>query len=201
MSTAGIAVTILPFAPTSRAASRDDGDALIARLQRGEAVALGEAYDAHASAVLAFARRYLGDPALAEDLLHEVFVTLPTAIRSFQRQSSLRTFLVSIAINHGRHFVRAAARRRAAMDRFARDVEEHDGAPDRDLQLDLSRALAAALDELPDDQRAAFVLCEVEERSAREASEIVGAPEATVRTRVFHARKKLREALERRGLR
>lgn len=201
MSTTSVAVTILPF---DRASARADADDLIARLQRGEAAALAETYDLHASAVLAFARRYLGDAALAEDLLQEVFVSLPGAIRGFQRASSLRTFLVSIAVNHGRHFVRAAVRRRAAMDRFARDVrdgEEGDGGVDRDRQLDLARALASALDELPDDQRAAFVLCEVEERSAREAGEIVGAPEATVRTRVFHAKRKLREALERRGVR
>jgi RNA polymerase sigma-70 factor (ECF subfamily) len=41
----------------------------------------------------------------------------------------------------------------------------------------------------------------VEERSAREAAEIVGAPEATVRTRLFHARKKLRAELEKEGIR
>ena len=51
------------------------------------------------------------------------------------------------------------------------------------------------LDELPLDQRLAFVLCEVEERSVAEASAILGALPATVRTRVFHARRKLRETL------
>jgi RNA polymerase sigma-70 factor (ECF subfamily) len=46
----------------------------------------------------------------------------------------------------------------------------------------------------------AFVLCEVEERSSQEVSEIVGAPEATVRTRLFHAKKKLRLALTTEGI-
>ena len=46
------------------------------------------------------------------------------------------------------------------------------------------------------DHRVAFVLCEVEERSSREVAEIVGVPEATVRTRLFHAKKKLRVLLE-----
>ena len=54
---------------------------------------------------------------------------------------------------------------------------------------------------LPIEQRVAFVLCEVEERTSREVAEIVGAPEATVRTRLFHAKRKLREELSKRGLR
>lgn len=182
---------------------------LLERLRRGEASAVGEVYDAHAGAVLAFARRLVGDEAAAEDLVQEVFVTLPSAIRSFQEASSLRTFLVSIAVNHARHHVRAAARRRLAMARFAdeRGVAggpsgQDGGSPERDaMRVDLARALNHALDELPIEQRVAFVLCEVEERTSREVAEIVGAPEATVRTRLFHAKRKLREELSKRGLR
>jgi len=110
--------------------------------------------------------------------------------------------LLSIAVNHARHHVRSASRRRAATDRFAREPEAETTTPEQEaLRSDLSRLLSHALDTLPIDQRVAFVLCEVEERSAREASEIAGCPEATVRTRVFHAKKKLREELERRGAR
>ena len=58
-----------------------------------------------------------------------------------------------------------------------------------------------ALDALPIEQRVAFVLCEVEDRTSREAAEIIGAPEGTVRTRLFHAKRKLREELENRGFR
>jgi RNA polymerase sigma-70 factor (ECF subfamily) len=50
------------------------------------------------------------------------------------------------------------------------------------------------------DQRVAFVLCAVEERTSSEAARIVGAPEPTVRTRLFRARKKLREILSERGV-
>lgn len=185
---------------------RTDANTLIERLQRGEASAIGEAYDLHAGAVFAFARRLVGDAAAAEDLVHEVFVTLPSAIRRFQGGSSLRTFLVSIAVNHARHHVRAAARRRAALDRYANDPDndapDSSRSPEREaMRVDLARVLSVALDALPLDQRVAFVLCEVEERTSREAGEIVGVPEATIRTRVFHAKKKLREELSRRGMR
>jgi RNA polymerase sigma-70 factor (ECF subfamily) len=61
----------------------------------------------------------------------------------------------------------------------------------------LAEVLQRALDKLPLDQRVAFVLSEIEERPASEVARIVSAPEATVRTRIFHARKKLRRLLER----
>jgi RNA polymerase sigma-70 factor, ECF subfamily len=177
-------------------------ETLIDRLRRGEVSAMGEAYDQHGSAVLAFSRRLVGEESAAEDLLHETFMTLQSAIKRFEGSSSLRTFLISIAVNHARHHVRAASRRRAAMSRLGREPENDSGTPEQDaMRVDLARALTLALDELPIDQRVAFVLCEVEDRTSREAAEIVGVPEGTVRTRVFHAKKKLREELEKRGIR
>jgi RNA polymerase sigma-70 factor (ECF subfamily) len=52
------------------------------------------------------------------------------------------------------------------------------------------------LDALPMDQRVAVVLCIVEERTAGDAAQIAGVPEATMRTRPFYARRKLREMLD-----
>lgn len=175
---------------------------LVARLQAGDAAALGELYDEHAPALSAFSRRLVGDAHRAEDLVHEVFLAVPSAILRFQGASSLRTFLISIAVNHARHHVRAAARRRAATERFSREPDEPSRSPEHDVQrAHLALALSHALDTLPIEQRVAFVLCEVEERTSREVAVIVGAPEATVRTRLHHAKKKLRDELTRREVR
>jgi RNA polymerase sigma-70 factor (ECF subfamily) len=174
--------------------------ALIERVRRAEPQAVGQVYDEHQAAVRAFARRLVGDSAVAEDLVHEVFVTLPRAIRGYRGDASLRTFLISVAVNHARHHVRAAARRRAAMERLGREPSGSVGDPEAHARRrELAGALCRALDALPLDQRVAFVLCEVEERSSHEAAGLVGAPEATIRTRLFHARRKLREALAEEG--
>lgn len=177
--------------------------ALLERLRDGEPAAVAEVYDRHQATVHAFARRLIGDAAAAQDLVHETFVSLPSAIRRFEGGSSLRTFLLSIAVNHARHHLRAASRRRQAMERFAHetDAPPPSGPEQHAMRVDLARELSRALDLLPLDQRVAFVLCEVEERTSKEAAHIVGAPEATVRTRLFHAKKKLRDELERRGFR
>src|SRR5882757_2452838 len=101
-------------------------DQLMLRLQRAEPSAVAEVYDAHHAAVRAFAKRLLGDAATAEDLVHEVFVSLPQAARNFRGDSTLRTFLISIAVNHARHHVRAAQRRRRAISAYGelKDVPE-----------------------------------------------------------------------------
>lgn len=176
------------------------------RLRSGDIAAVGEAYDRYHEQVRAFARRLLGDETASEDLVQEVFVTLPTAMRGFRNEASLKTFLLSIAVNHSRHFLRSATRRRKAMQNLV-DVSEFEGPREdrRDPESlarrkQLAETLQRALDELPLDQRVAFVLCEVEERPSPEVAGIVGAPEATVRTRLFHARKKLRSYLEQQGV-
>ena len=63
------------------------------------------------------------------------------------------------------------------------------------------RHLARCLDKLSHQHRVTFVLCEVEQRNSREVSEILGVPEGTVRTRLMHAKKKLRVLVEKEGAR
>jgi RNA polymerase sigma-70 factor, ECF subfamily len=190
-------VELLTLSRTPLADSSDDVESLIARLERGDPNAVGEVYDRHHAAIRAFARRLVGDASASEDLVHDVFVALPRAVAGYRGDSSLRTFLIGIAVNHARHHVRAAARRRNAFDKLGREPLAPAVDPEHDARRrELARVLTRALDDLPLDQRVAFVLCEVEERTSREVAEIVGVPEATVRTRLFHAKKKLRVLLQ-----
>ncbi|MFT3696944.1 MAG: RNA polymerase sigma factor [Kofleriaceae bacterium] len=170
---------------------------LVSRLRDGDRDAVEQAYVAHHAAVRGFARKLVGDVDTAEDLVHDTFVALPRAIRGFRGEASLRSFLIGVAINHAKRHIRSAMRRRKATERFAevpRESEVH-----ADVALERSRLaerLSRALDDLPIDQRVVFVLCEAEQRTSVEVAAIVGAPEGTVRTRLMHAKKKLREALE-----
>lgn len=173
---------------------------LIERLQRADVRAITHVYQQNHVIVRAFAQRLVGDVEAAEDLVQDVFVALPNAIGRFRGDCALRTFLLSIAVNHAKNHVRAAARRRAA---FARLLREPDATnpfagddPHRDMERrELGDRLMLALDALPLDQRVAVVLAEIEDRTSAEIAKIVGAPEGTVRTRIFHAKKKLRELL------
>ena len=190
-----------PVSTTCAALLREPDDVseptLVARLADGDRDAIDEVYREHRAALHGFARRFIGDAAVAEDLVHDVFVALPAAIRRFRGDSSLRTFLMAIALRRGHKHVRAASRRRAAMAKLAEQPVAPTPRPDVPLaRQQLAATLYRALDRLPDDQRAAFVLCEIDQLTAAEAGVIAGAPEATMRTRLFHARKKLRALLD-----
>lgn len=173
------------------------GPSLEDRVRAGDPSAIDEIYREHHAALRGFARRIVGDHDAAEDLVHDVFVVLPGAIRRFRAESSLRTFMCAIALRRAHKFIRSASRRRAAMAKLAEQPTAPSQAPDTALaQQQLAELLYRALDKLPDDQRIAFVLCEIDQLTAGEAAAVANAPEATMRTRLFHARKKLRALLE-----
>ena len=93
-------------------------------------------------------------------------------------------------------------RRRSAFGKLEREPNAEVQNPEQATERkQLAEALTRALDTLPLDQRVAFVLCEVEERSSVDAARITGVPEGTMRTRLFHAKKKLRSELEKEGFR
>ena len=186
--------------PQSEGAARADA-ALAAEVAAGDLTALGKLYDLHHTAVRAFARRLIGEDG-AEDLVHDTFLTLPKALARWNGQSALRTFVLGVAINHARHRVRSRLRFSFALARFSREPERSARSPEEQSeQKRLAVALQHALDSLSFDHRTAFVLCEVEERSSVEVAQILGIPEGTVRTRLHHAKQKLRAVLEKAGAR
>jgi RNA polymerase sigma-70 factor (ECF subfamily) len=165
---------------------------LVERIARGEESALHEVYFQQHARLRQFSLRLVGDAAAADDLVHEVFVKLPRAIKRLAPGASLRSFLIGMAANRAKHHVRAAARRRKLAARLGREPAPDGIAPDEVERRQLAHALVRALDELPIDQRVAFVLCEVEERSSADAAAVMGVNDSTLRGRLFHAKRKLR---------
>jgi RNA polymerase sigma-70 factor (ECF subfamily) len=174
---------------------RDDAHLAIAR---GDVQALRDAYREHHEAVRAFSRRLLGSDADAEEIVQEVFVDLPRAVRNFRGDCSFSTFVIAVAVNHARHFMRAAGRRRAAHARFADEQRTGNMAPAADeaaLREELAERLLRAMSQLSDEQRLAFVLSDVEDRNSSEVARILDIPASTVRSRLAAARDTLRSLL------
>src|SRR5262249_31764370 len=115
---AGVASDDLAVSSSASHPKELRSDPFLSRLRAGDASAIAETYAQHSTTIRAFALRLLGDAAAAEDLVHDVFVALPRAVRTFEGRSSLKTFLLSIAVNHARRHVRVARRRRAAFQRL-----------------------------------------------------------------------------------
>jgi RNA polymerase sigma-70 factor (ECF subfamily) len=181
----------------------DETTDLPQRIATGDAAALRLAYSLHHTQVRALARRLLGDADEAEELVQDVFSQLPASARRFRGEASFSTFVLSIAVRRASRRIRTAVRRRKLEARLHRENASVPGghaSPESGLaRQQLRSALIRALDRLPTKQRIAFVLREVEERSADDVARIVGVPAATVRTRVFHAKRKLREYLSEEG--
>jgi RNA polymerase sigma-70 factor (ECF subfamily) len=173
---------------------------LLSSLCDGRVEGVARAYDRWHQRVRVLARRLLADEAASEDVVQETFVALGPAARRFRGEVSLERFVLAIAVKRSRRHLRTTTRRRRQLAGLAlenppeqRDPEHHA------YRRQLAGRLAGALDLLPAAQRVAFVLCEVEEMTALEASHLIGAPEATVRTRLFHARRRLRDLLSEEG--
>jgi RNA polymerase sigma-70 factor (ECF subfamily) len=186
------ALRVLPAAhPTA-----ETDDAIVAGLRAGRLDALARAFDRWHQRVRVLARRLLWDAA-AEDVVQETFAALPRAVARFRGEVDLEAFVLGIAVKQARRHHRAAARRRRALDRLAIEEKRGPRDPEHDAyRRELAQRLADALDHLPAAQREAFVLCEVEELTSAQAAALADIPEATVRTRLFHARRRLRDLLD-----
>jgi RNA polymerase sigma-70 factor (ECF subfamily) len=148
----------------------------------------------------AFVWRVLRHLGIAEDQLddlsQEVFLVVLRQLPSFEGRSSLRTWLYGICRNLAQR-ARAQAQERAP--RLAQGLEL-EAAPTQDRELWLKQAhaqLVSALDQLDADQRAVFVLYEVEELPMEEIAQSVEAPLTTCYSRLAAARRKVESAMRR----
>ncbi len=172
-------------------------DDLVAQVVAGDRDAFVTIYRAHFAGLRAFAMRLLGCPMAADDLVHDVFETLPRSLAGFRGECTVKSFLYSIAVRSVHNHLRAAQRRRKRERSALLEPGAAPRLPDAELERhELARLLTLALDCLPFKQRVAFVLCELEEKSSADAAEILGENAGTVRAQVFHAKRKLRERLD-----
>ncbi len=177
---------------------RDEDQWWLDALRRGDSAALTRLYREHHEPVRALVRRLVSQSSDVEDVLHEVFVAAPAAFKNYRGEGSVRSYLFSVAVFHVRRHLRATTRRRSWLERLHLvRVVDAPVLPDKHSERrQLADRLRRALDTLSFDHRAAVVLCEIEELSSVEAAEVLGVPEATVRTRIHYAKKKLRAYLE-----
>ena len=172
---------------------------LVERCLRGELGAFEELYKAHSGRLYSLACRMLGNPADAEDLLQEIFLSAHRKLDSFRGEAALGTWLYRLAMNQLLDHVRSRAARTGQLTdglddaTLLQDASGHrlaDRAIDR---IDLERALA----ELPEGCRAAFVLHDVEGLEHKEVSDVLGIAEGTSKSQVHKARLRLRGLLRR----
>jgi RNA polymerase sigma-70 factor, ECF subfamily len=135
-------------------------------------------------------RNLTRDPNDWEDLAQDVFLTAFTRLGSFDaRQASFSTWLFTIARN--KCFNELKKHRPRIVGELPETADPR--TPDLSLsEKEWFRQLDAALDALPFEQKAAFVLAEIQELSLEEIGRIEGVPMGTVKSRLSRAKEKLR---------
>jgi len=168
--------------------------------------AFEEVFAEHLDALFRTALRLCrGNEADAEDLLQDSALRAYTSFEQLRDSSAARAWLFTILARTHLNRVRSARRRTEAtstdLDETAFESALATWAPLRTPaeqveQWELGEQLARALDELPDELRAAVWLVDVEGFTQREAADMCDVPEGTIASRLFRARRQLRTALE-----
>lgn len=164
---------------------------------RGDSAALAALFDRHDAQARAMVLDLLGARTDADDLLQDARLRAVAAIARFERRSSFATWYCRIALNLALTELR---RRRAAsaipLDDGA-DAASAEPSPDVSAERrELRERLADSVERLPAGLRRVFDMVHRDGIAPAAAAERLGIPAATARTRLFHARRRLREALD-----
>ena len=178
--------------PAQAAAPETSSDEmLIKRIARGDQLAMRTLFGRHRVPLYRWLLRLVRDEALAEDLLSDVFLDVWRQAAAFEARSSVSTWLLAIA----RYKALSARRRRmdAELDEtIAARVPDTADDPEVVLQKKArAELLRHSLARLSPEHGEVIDLVYFHEKSVKEVAEIVGVAEATVKTRMFYARKKL----------
>ena len=177
----------------ARIAQQDEAD-LVVRAAAGDRAAFGVLVERYAGVARRVARAVLGNPEDADDAAQDAMLSALVKLDQYDPRRPFGPWLLRIVAN-------AATDRRRR--RTVRRVEPLDvgltaGGPRPDTTAErraLGERLRQALGELPERRRMAVVLFDVEGYTHAEIAAVLGIPEGTVRSEVFHARRRLRALL------
>jgi RNA polymerase sigma-70 factor (ECF subfamily) len=189
--------------------SEASDEMLMVRYQRGEREAFAELVRRYHGPIYNFSIRQLRQPALAEDVTQEVFLRLVQKAAEFKHEARFSTWLYTIARNlcidqlrklkHRRH----ASLEHSGDDQGDTSLHERlaDSHPGADAERaaggsEVARALTAALEALPDEQREVFLLREIAQLPFKEIARVTNTGENTVKSRMRYALDRLQQALQ-----
>jgi RNA polymerase sigma-70 factor, ECF subfamily len=170
-------------------------EALVARIAEGDKLAMQVLFARHRTPVYRWLLRFVGNQTVAEDLLSDVFLDVWRQGGRFEGRAAVSTWLLSIA-----RFKALSARRRrtdAQLDEAIETVADSADDPEIAFQKkSRNELLRQALMNLSPEHREIIDLVYYQEKSVDDCARILSIPAATVKTRMFYARKKLAEVVE-----
>ncbi len=168
---------------------------MAARAAAGHREAFGELVQRYQAAVRRVCRAVTGDDHDADDAAQDAFVSALDRIETYDRTRPFGPWLMRIAANAGIDLLRRHAVRKAV----TLDEALVAGGPSPAIdagRAELRERIRAALAQLPERQRIAVALFDLEGYAHAEVAKVLGVPEGTARSDVFHGRRRLRELLK-----
>lgn len=183
-----------------------DDPTLVLQVQRGNPAAFEALMRRYNRRLYRTARAILKDDAAAEDALQEGYMAAYRHIGDFRGEAQLGTWLTRIVVNQALQALRKTRREQVVVlfDERADELEDVaeradpplTGTPEKAmLRTEMRRLIERKIDELPEGYRTVFMLREVEDMTVEETAASLGIPAATVRSRLFRAKARLRESL------
>ncbi|KAF0193247.1 MAG: RNA polymerase sigma-70 factor ECF subfamily [Gammaproteobacteria bacterium] len=178
---------------------------LVERAQQGDKKAFDILVLKYQNRLIKLIAGYIRDPDEVLDVAQEAFIKAYRALPKFRGDSAFYTWIYRIAINTAKNYLVSQGRRPPDSDIEATDAAQLDsGAELRDtatpehimLRDEIEKTVFEAIEQLPDDLRAAVTLRELEGLSYEEIAEVMGCPIGTVRSRIFRAREAINEKLK-----
>jgi RNA polymerase sigma factor (sigma-70 family) len=177
-----------------------DENALLQASKNGDVEAFNVLVLEYQGQVFNVCYRMLGDPSSAEDMTQEAFVSAYKNIKRF-KEGNFRAWLFRIASNSCRDYLRSPRLRKSQSLELIEETFEgvlisNLESPDNfAIRKELSGVIQVALLKLPEDQRFALILVDVQGMSYEEAANILDTPIGTVKSRLSRAREAVRRQL------
>lgn len=165
---------------------------LMLRVKAGDRSAFEELFRLYQKPLTNYLFRLSGNRTRAEDLVQDVFLRLWKAAPGYEPTAKVSTYLFRIA--HNLFLNEAARRREKPLDSLEAETRSD---PASDLnRREVRSAVQKAVEELPEGEREVLLLSEYNGFKYAEISEILGIPVGTVKSRMFSAVQRLKEALK-----
>jgi RNA polymerase sigma factor (sigma-70 family) len=180
---------------TMQFAGVDDDLRLLHRVIARDVAAFEELYRRHHRRLVALVARLTRRPDIAEDVTNEAMLVLWRRADSFRGAARVSTWLCGIAYRLALKRLGQTQRHEGSVDLDAVELVDPVSPEQRVGEAEMGARLRRAIDDLPPAQRAVIELTFFHGCSQSEIATLLGCPEGTVKSRMFHARQRLRAAL------
>ena len=176
---------------------------LLQGVKNGDHVAVESIYRQYYSVVYAFVRLQINDLGAAEEIVDDVFMVVFTSANSFKGQSSFKTWVLGIAKNLSRNWLRKIGREPSNQfdsteDQLADLIDPDWPALEQLEREELNVIIQFCMTRLPLSQRETLFYVYFEDLTLEQVAQTLGCPSGTIKSRLFHAKTKMAECVNRR---